>query len=76
ATGILHTQVIKPEKSLKELSADTFIELFKANTIFPALVANHFIPKLVKDTNLDAQRLRRGLGVSLRRRGGVVWGSF
>ncbi|ACD30464.1 SDR family NAD(P)-dependent oxidoreductase [Francisella tularensis] len=50
ATGILHTQDIKPEKSLKELSADKFIELFKANTIFPALVAKHFIPKLAKDT--------------------------
>lgn len=50
ATGILHTQDIKPEKSLKELSADNFIELFKANTIFPALVAKHFIPKLAKDT--------------------------
>ncbi|AEB28193.1 SDR family NAD(P)-dependent oxidoreductase [Francisella hispaniensis] len=50
ATGILHTQDIKPEKSLKELSVDKFIELFKANTIFPALVAKHFIPKLAKDT--------------------------
>ncbi|MEY8702650.1 SDR family NAD(P)-dependent oxidoreductase [Francisella philomiragia] len=50
ATGILHTSEIKPEKALKELSADKFIELFKANTIFPALVAKHFIPKLAKDT--------------------------
>ncbi|AIT09339.1 short-chain dehydrogenase [Candidatus Francisella endociliophora] len=50
ATGILHTSEIKPEKALKELSADKFIELFKANTIFPALVAKHFIPKLSKDT--------------------------
>ena len=50
ATGILHTQDIMPEKALKELSADKFIELFKANTIFPALVAKHFIPKLSKDT--------------------------
>lgn len=50
ATGILHTSEIKPEKCLKELSADKFIELFKANTIFPALVAKHFIPKLAKDT--------------------------
>ncbi|MED7818729.1 MULTISPECIES: SDR family NAD(P)-dependent oxidoreductase [unclassified Francisella] len=50
ATGILHTSEIKPEKSLKELSADKFIELFKANTVFPALVAKHFIPKLAKDS--------------------------
>ncbi|BCL54111.1 hypothetical protein JPFTNV_19960 [Francisella tularensis subsp. holarctica] len=65
ATGILHTQDIKPEKSLKELSADKFIELFKANTIFPALVAKHFIPKLVKDTNLYSQLFLRVLVVSL-----------
>lgn len=50
ATGILHTSDIKPEKALKGLSADKFIELFKANTIFPALVTKHFIPKLAKDT--------------------------
>jgi NAD(P)-dependent dehydrogenase (short-subunit alcohol dehydrogenase family) len=46
ATGILHTQDLSPEKSLKQISSVNFQSLFKANTIFPALVAKYFIPKL------------------------------
>lgn len=46
ATGILHTQDLSPEKSLKEISSVNFQSLFTANTIFPALVAKYFIPKL------------------------------
>ena len=46
ATGILHSSSITPEKSLKALSAEQFQSLFMANTIFPALVAKHFIPKM------------------------------
>lgn len=41
-----------PEKTLKELFADNFIEVLKANIIFLALMAKHFIPKLAKDKNL------------------------
>ena len=46
ATGILHTQDLSPEKSLKQVSSGNFQSLFAANTIFPALVAKYFIPKL------------------------------
>lgn len=46
ATGILHNENLAPEKSLKQISATNFEKLFAANTIFPALVAKHFIPKL------------------------------
>lgn len=46
ATGILHEGEIKPEKSLRELSAKNFNHLFHVNTILPALVAKHFLPKL------------------------------
>lgn len=46
ATGILHNDTLSPEKSLKQISADNFQSLFMANTIFPALVAKYFIPKL------------------------------
>lgn len=46
ATGILHTDDLSPEKSLKQISTSNFEKLFAANTIFPALVAKHFIPKL------------------------------
>lgn len=49
ATGILHDGALLPEKSLKELSAEKFQWLFKVNTIAPALVAKHFLPKLNKE---------------------------
>lgn len=46
ATGILHNDGLSPEKSLKQISASNFEKIFAANTIFPALVAKHFIHKL------------------------------
>ena len=49
AIGILHDEDIMPEKSLKELSAEKFHHLFKVNTIIPALIAKHFLPKLNRD---------------------------
>ena len=49
ATGILHSVAINPEKSLKDLSSDKFHYLFQANTILPAIIAKHFIPKLNKN---------------------------
>lgn len=47
-TGILHDETLKPEKSLRDLSADNFQRLFAANTITPALIAKYFLPKLNK----------------------------
>ena len=44
--GILHDGEIKPEKSLRELSAEKFRHIFEVNTIVPALIAKHFLPKL------------------------------
>ncbi len=49
ATGVLHNNEIMPEKSIKELSAEKFNYIFQANTIVPALIAKHFLPKLNKD---------------------------
>lgn len=49
ATGVLHDDILKPEKSLKELSAEKFQRSFAANTITPALIAKHFLPVLNKD---------------------------
>ncbi|MFT5420562.1 MAG: NAD(P)-dependent dehydrogenase (short-subunit alcohol dehydrogenase family) [Candidatus Endobugula sp.] len=45
-TGILHDGEMMPEKSLRDLSAEKFQHLFAVNTILPALIAKHFIPKL------------------------------
>ncbi len=49
ATGILHDATMKPEKTLHELSAVNFERNFWVNTIGPALVAKHFLPKLRRD---------------------------
>ena len=49
ATGILHDGELMPEKSQKELSAEKFHRLFEINTIVPALVAKHFLPKLNRE---------------------------
>ena len=46
ATGILHYGEIMPEKSLRDLSLEKFHLLFEVNTILPALIMKHFIPKL------------------------------
>jgi NAD(P)-dependent dehydrogenase (short-subunit alcohol dehydrogenase family) len=48
ATGILHDTDINPEKSLRDITAEKMSHLFYINTIIPALVAKHFIPKLHK----------------------------
>ncbi len=45
-TGMLHDDTQRPEKSLKDLSADKLIKSFQANTVLPAIAAKHFIPTL------------------------------
>lgn len=46
--GILHDKNLMPEKSLKDISAANFHRVFEVNTILPALIAKHFLPKLNK----------------------------
>ncbi len=64
ANGILHQGDIRPEKSLRELSAEKMTALFQANTIFPALMAKHFLPLLPRD--------RRAVFASLSARVGSI----
>lgn len=45
-TGVLHEADMTPEKALRNLSATNLERNFLANTIGPALVAKHFLPKL------------------------------
>jgi NAD(P)-dependent dehydrogenase (short-subunit alcohol dehydrogenase family) len=47
ATGVLHDGNVKPEKSMRELNYINMQHVFAANTFFPALVAKHFLPKLL-----------------------------
>ena len=49
ATGLLHDgETLRPEKSWSALSGDNLEQLFRINTIGPALVAKHFLPLLAK----------------------------
>lgn len=75
ATGILFDGNITPEKSLRELSAKKFLRLFEVNTILPALIAKHFLPKLNKqDRSIFAAISARVGSVSDNKLGG--WYSY
>ena len=50
ATGILHSDSIKPEKSIKDINHESFMKVFSANAVGPALIGRYFIPLLKKDT--------------------------
>lgn len=47
ATGMLHSDNIKPEKSLNDLSILSMQKIFNVNTFGPALLAKYFTPRLV-----------------------------
>jgi NAD(P)-dependent dehydrogenase (short-subunit alcohol dehydrogenase family) len=49
ANGMLHSEEIMPEKSIKELARHKFQKLFEVNTIVPSLIAKHFLPHLNRD---------------------------
>lgn len=46
ATGILHNVHHQPEKSLGDLDAEWLMQVYKVNSVGPALVAKHFIPMM------------------------------
>ena len=75
ATGILFDDNIAPEKSLRELTAKKFLRLFEVNTILPALIAKHFLPKLNRqDRSIFAALSARVGSISDNRLGG--WYSY
>lgn len=48
-TGILHSgDQLRPERRLEEVSAGSMARVFAINTIGPALVAKHLLPRLTK----------------------------
>lgn len=49
ATGVLHSDAFQPEKALRQLDPAAMRDVFSVNTIGPALVAKHFLPKMRKD---------------------------
>ena len=49
ATGMLHENTIMPEKSLRDVDPEKMARVMAINTIGPALVMKHFLPKLHRD---------------------------
>jgi len=49
ATGFLHDEVHRPERSLRDLSAAHMAKAYALNTIGPALVLKHFTPLLPRE---------------------------
>ncbi len=50
ATGILHRDpCLSPEKRIADVGEQAMSEVFRINTIIPALLAKHFLPRLRRD---------------------------
>ncbi len=49
AAGLLHRDGAGPERDWRQISADWMLESFRVNTVLPALVAKHFLPRLRRD---------------------------
>ena len=75
STGILHNNIVIPEKSLKELSHKKMLEVFLVNTFGPAIVFKYFLPLLTKDkTSVFAALSARVGSISDNQLGG--WYSY
>ena len=49
AAGMLHAEGRGPERDWRQIEANWMLESFRANTVLPALVAKHFLPRLRRD---------------------------
>lgn len=49
ATGLLHGEGLKPEKSMRAVTHAAMMRTFEVNAVLPALVAKHLAPRLPKD---------------------------
>ncbi len=74
ATGLLHDEQMLPEKSISQLTMEHFQKLLAVNTVGPALVAKHFLPKLTKDNAVFSMLSARVGSISDNRLGG--WYSY
>jgi NAD(P)-dependent dehydrogenase (short-subunit alcohol dehydrogenase family) len=75
ATGTLHAEHYQPERRISEVSADAMAEIFRVNTIAPALIAKHFLPLLARDKPAVFAALSARVGsISDNRLGG--WTSY
>lgn len=75
ATGLLHDADMRPEKTLRAITAQAMERAFQINAIGPALVAKHALPKLRKDTKAVFAALSARVGsIADNRLGG--WHSY
>lgn len=75
ATGLLHDDDLKPEKTWRSLEANTMMRAFEVNTIGPALIAKHVLPLLPRDRRAVFAALSARVGsISDNRLGG--WHSY
>lgn len=49
--GCLHTTMYQPEKSMKQLTQAAFEHMFRVNSIYPAMIAKYFLPKMIKGSS-------------------------
>ncbi len=49
AAGLLHRDGAGPERDWRQISAEWMLESFRVNTVLPALVGKHFLPRLRRD---------------------------
>ena len=75
ATGILHTELFGPEKSIKDIKIENFVKTFSVNAFGPALIGKYFLPLMKKDKKSIAAFLSARVGsISENKLGG--WYSY
>ena len=62
ATGILHTELFGPEKSIKDIKIENFVKIFSVNAFGPALIGKYFLPLMKKDEKSIAAFLSARVG--------------
>jgi len=62
ATGMLHGPGHRPEKALRDVSAESLHELFHVNTVLPALILKHMAPLLHRKERAVAAALSARVG--------------
>jgi NAD(P)-dependent dehydrogenase (short-subunit alcohol dehydrogenase family) len=75
ATGLLHQNKLQPEKSLRQLTAENFMETMAVNALGPILVAQYFLPLMQTSSRSFFGALSARVGsISDNRLGG--WHSY
>lgn len=75
AIGLLHDGRTQPEKSIAQIDSVAMLDVLKVNTVGPALIAKHFLPRMRRDAKTVFAALSARVGsISDNRLGG--WASY